>query len=148
LSAAKGTKPFRLAPGPREIWLQFEEAWVADPTCRFTALETLAPGSGFSTVTGKLPAAGAVPVAVSCLEEIKVVAIAAEESSTRDPATKPLPAIATVNAPVPAFDGVMLSIVGVGFNSVTALEALTEEDAALVAVMVMVFGEGSEAGAV
>jgi hypothetical protein len=125
-----------------------EEAWVLAPICRFTEFEVLAPGSGFPTATGKLPADDAEPVAVSWVEEIKVVAIGAEESSTCAPGTKLLPVIARLKAPVPVLEGVIPAMVGVGFNSVTALEALAEEEAALVAVMVMLFGEGREAGAV
>jgi hypothetical protein len=147
LSVAKGTKPFRLAPWPRDIWLQLEEAWVVAPICRFTEFEVLAPGSGFPTDIGKLPAVAAVPVAVRWVGEIKVVAIGADESSTCAPGTKLLPVMARVKAPVPVLEGVMPAMVGVGFSRVTALEALAEEDAALVAVMVMPFGEGREVGA-
>jgi hypothetical protein len=89
-----------------------------------------------------------VPVAVSWVEETNVVEIGAEESNTWAPRTKFVPVIARVKDPVPVLDGVMPAIVGVGFNRVTALEALADEDAALVAVIVMLFGEGSEAGAV
>jgi hypothetical protein len=108
----------------------------------------LAPGSGFSTDIGKLPAVGAVPVAVSWVEETNVVDMGADESSTWAPRMKFVPVIVMLNAPVPVLDGVMPATVGVGFNRVTALEAVAEDDAALVAVRVTVFGEGSEAGAV
>lgn len=108
----------------------------------------LAPGSGFSTDIGKLPAVGAVPVAVSWVEETNVAGTGADESSTWAPRTKFVPVTVRLNAPVPVLEGVMPAIVGVGFNRVIVLEAVAEDDAALVAVMATVFGEGSEAGAV
>jgi hypothetical protein len=50
--------------------------------------------------------------------------------------------------PVPTLAGLVPESVGVGFISVTALDALAVVTAALVAVMVNAFGLGSTAGAV
>jgi hypothetical protein len=50
--------------------------------------------------------------------------------------------------PVPVLAGFVPLNVGVGFKIVTALDALAEVTAALVAVMVNAFGLGREAGAV
>ena len=46
------------------------------------------PGSGFSTVMGKVPAMAAVPVAVSCVEETKVVEVGELLRRTCAPETK------------------------------------------------------------
>ena len=49
LADEKGTKPFKFAPWPIDIWLQ-PEACCEAPTWKFTLLELLLPGSGFVTV--------------------------------------------------------------------------------------------------
>jgi hypothetical protein len=70
-----------------------------------------------------------------------------DESSAWAPCTKLVPVIARVKLPMLVLEGVMPAMVGVGFISVTALDAVAEEDAVLVAVTVTVFGVGREAGA-
>jgi hypothetical protein len=50
--------------------------------------------------------------------------------------------------PVPVLAGFVPASIGVGFKIVTALDALAEVLAALVAVIVNAFGFGREAGAV
>ncbi len=72
LSLGNGRKPLRLAPWPTDIWEQLEDC--CEPlTVKFWADEELLPGSGFSTVTEKVPAEVALPVAVSLVLETKVV---------------------------------------------------------------------------
>jgi hypothetical protein len=107
----------------------------------------LLPGSGFWTVTGKVPAVEAVPVAVSCMEETKVVERAAPLRRTCAPEMKDVPE--TVREKLPKFvdAGEMPARVGVGLRSVTALEEDLEVSAALVAVTVTVLGEGRVEGA-
>src|SRR5690348_4397584 len=86
LSSGNARKPFKLAPAPGVIPLQLA-ACVDPPTCSVTLAELLAPGSGFCTVTGVAPAVLAVPVAVSCVLELKVVCSAAPARNTCAPFT-------------------------------------------------------------
>ena len=111
-------------------------------------MEELLPGSGLTTVRLKFPAEAAEPVAVSCVAETKVVLRAIAPRNTCDPVRKFVPVIVCENLPMPMLAGLAPTSVGVGFISVTALEALAEVAAALVAVMVTVFGAGSGKGAV
>lgn len=105
------------------------------------------PGSGFSTAMVKVPAVEALPVAVSCVEETKVVDRAVELRRTCAPETNWLPVMASEKLPRLVEAGEMPESVGVGLRRVTALEEDLEVSAELVAVMVTVFGEGRVAGA-
>ena len=95
-----------------------------------------------------MPAEFAEPVAVSCVEETNVVLSGVVPNRTCAPETKFIPVRVTLKLPVPMLAGFVPTSVGVGFISITALEALAELVAALVAVTVTVFGLGSEDGAV
>ncbi len=110
--------------------------------------EALLPGSGFSTATGKVPAVEAVPVAVSCVELTNVVASGELLRRTCAPEIKFVPVTVRVKTPRFAAEGEMPASVGVGFQRVTAEEEDLVVSAALVAVTVMVLGEGRAAGAV
>ena len=66
---------------------------------------------------------------------------------TVDAGAKRLPLTVRVKLPVLVEVGVMLERTGMGFQSVTAAVAEMEVSATLVAVMEMVLGEGSAAGA-
>jgi hypothetical protein len=101
-----------------------------------------------TTVMLNMPAEFAEPVAVSCVAETKVVVSGVLPNSTCAPETKFVPLTVRLKLPVPMLAGFVPASVGVGFISVTALEALAELGAALVAVTVTVFGLGSEDGAV
>src|ERR1700682_2743956 len=72
LSAGKGTKPPRLAPGPTVMLLQLE-AWGEPVTCKLTDEDALLPGLGLLTLTPYVPEEFAEPVAVSCVAEPNVV---------------------------------------------------------------------------
>ena len=81
LSEGNDTKPLRLPPCPAVITLHAGGGGGGGPPpelpeviCKFCAPETLLPGSGFITVTAKVPTEAAVPVALSCVDETKVVA--------------------------------------------------------------------------
>ena len=116
-------------------------------TWKFTEEELLLPGSGFWTAIGKMPAVEAVPVAVSWVEERKVVERAELLSITCAPETKLVPVMVREKLPRLEVAGEMPVSVGVGLRRVTALDEDLEESAALVAVMVTVLGEGSVEGA-
>ena len=108
----------------------------------------LLPGSGFFTATGKVPAVAALPVAVSCVEETKVVVSGELLRRTCAPLMKFVPVMVRENAPRLVEAGEMPAREGVGFQRVTAEEEDFVESAELVAVTVRVLGEGSVAGAV
>jgi hypothetical protein len=146
LADEKGRKPFRVAPWPRDIWLQ-PEACGGAPTCRLRLLELLLPGSGFTTLILNSPAEDSDPVAVSCVAETNVVVSGIVPSSTWAPGTKLLPVRASEKLPVPMLAGFVPVREGVGFKTVTALEEFVELEAMLVAVIVRVFGVGSDDGA-
>ena len=105
------------------------------------------PGSGFSTATVYAPAVEAVPVAVSCVEEVNVVERAVPLRRTCAPETKPVPVTAIEKLPRLVEAGEMPERVGVGFKSVTVLVPDLVASAVLVAVTVTVLGEGSTVGA-
>jgi hypothetical protein len=117
-------------------------------TVTLKAEDVLLPGFGLLTVTPKVPAVDAVPVAVSCVEDTKVVVADAPPKSTCAPFTKFVPVTLSVYAPAAKVAGLTLPMVGVGFHKVTALAALAVESAAETAVMVTVLGFGKLAGAV
>ena len=108
----------------------------------------LLPGSGFWTLTEKVPAVVASPVAVSCVEETKVLARGLLARRTCAPETKLEPVTVRLKLPRLVEDGEMPVKVGVGFTSVTAQEPDLVESAELVAVTFTVLGEGRLAGAV
>jgi hypothetical protein len=92
-----------------------------------TAPEALPPGFGFVTLTANIPAEASDPVAVSFVAEIKVVVNAAPPNITCAPFTNWLPFTVSVKAPVENVAGAALETLGVSFQSVTALDALTLE---------------------
>jgi hypothetical protein len=94
------------------------------------------------------PAEDSDPVAVSCVAETNVVVSGVVPSSAWAPGTKLLPVTASEKLPVPTLAGFVPTREGVGFQTVTALEEFAELEATLVAVIVRVFGFGSDAGAV
>jgi len=108
----------------------------------------LLPGSGFTTLILKMPAVEAEPVAVSCVEETKVVVSVVAPKRTCAPETKLVPETAREKLPVSMLAGFVPISVGVGFIKVTALEAVAEVEAALVALTVTLLGLGSVDGAV
>ena len=87
-------------------------------------------------------------MAVSWVEETKVVVSGVAPRSTCAPEINLLPVMVRLKLPVPTLAGFIPASAGVGFMSVMTLEALAELEAALVAVRVTVFGLGSELGAV
>ena len=104
LSAGKGRNPFRLPPWPRLNPLQ---ALVGGggggglpPDCEVTvtliAEDVLLPGFGLLTLTPNIPALVSEPVAVSFVDETKVVVTAAPPNSTCAPLTKLLPITVSV----------------------------------------------------
>ena len=95
-----------------------------------------------------VPAEEALPVAVSCVEETKVVAKAVEFMKTTAPERNLLPVRVSVKFPRLAEAGEMPVRTGVGVRSVMVLEADLEESAALVAVSVTVLGLGMVEGEV
>ncbi len=95
----------------------------------------------------KTPTVGAEPVAVSCVDDTKVVASGVVPNRTWAPEMNLVPDTVSEKLPVPTLAGFVPTSVGVGFMSVTAVEALADVDAALVALTVTVFGFGSDAGA-
>jgi hypothetical protein len=111
--------------------------------------EPIAPGSGFITSTATVPtcAAVAVPVAVNCVPDTKLVVSAVPPKETVAPLTKSLPVIINVNVPTLTCGGDIPVTIGIGFSSVTALLAASDNFALCAAVTVMVFGVGSNAGA-
>ena len=139
LSAGNGTKPFRLALCPRLIALQLGgglPVLLLDVTCRFCALEVALPGLGLVTVTANVPADAALPLAESCVEDIKVVVNGVPAKTTCAPLTKPLPFAVIVNVPEETEGGETLLSTGVGFNTVTALLPDAVASAALTACTV------------
>ncbi len=85
---------------------------------------------------------------MSCVAETKVVVSGAVPNSTCAPDTKLLPVMASEKLPVPTLAGFVPLRTGVGLSRVTALEALAELEATLLAVIVTVLGFGSDDGAV
>lgn len=123
-------------------------ACVVPVTVKFTLDDVLLPGSGFSTLTVYVPALDAFPVAVNCVAELNVVAIAFPFSNTFAPLTNLLPVTVSEKFPVFVDVGLMFVTNGVGFHSVTLLVPLAVVSATLVAFTVTVFGFGRFAGAV
>src|SRR5580658_7355397 len=132
LLAGKGRKPLRLAPAPVAMPLQ-ALACVADVTWRLILDELLWPGLGLLTETAKMPTLLAVPVAVSCVDDTKVVVSGTPARRTCEPLRNLLPVAVRLNAPTLIEVGLIELSAGVGLSNVTALEPLAEESAALVA---------------
>ena len=97
LSAGKGRKPLRLPPCPTVTPLHASGGGGGlppdDVTVTLKAPDVLLPGFGLLTVTPKLPAVFAEPVAVSVVDETKVVAAEAPPNKTCAPLTKFVPVI-------------------------------------------------------
>jgi hypothetical protein len=98
-------------------------------------------------MTEKEPAEEAVLVAVSCVEETNVVVTGELERRICAPETKLLPVTVREKLPRLVEAGEMPVRTGVGFRRVTELVEDLVESAELVALMVTVLGEGTEAGA-
>jgi hypothetical protein len=150
LSAGKGTNPFRLALWPRLIPLQLGGGVppLVEVTCRFWEEDVALPGLGFITATANVPADDSLPVAVSCMDDTKVVASGAPARSTSAPLTNPLPFSVIAKAPAGTDAGAILMSTGNGFCSVTALLAVAEESAELTARTVTMLELGTIEGAV
>ena len=146
LPAGNGRNPFRLPPCPVVMPLHALE-FTAPFTIKFTVPELAPPGSGFVTLTAKVPAVGAFPVAVSCDVETKVVASALPASITCDPLTKLLPLTVSEKAPVLIVEGWMPLSEGIGLSTSTITLPVMDESLALTAVTVTEFGFGNAAGA-
>lgn len=99
-------------------------------------------------MTEYTPETDSLPLAVSCVAETKLVVSAVLPSITCAPEIKFVPLSVIEKLPVPVLAGFVPTSVGVGFKIVTALDALAELVAALVAVIVRASGFGSVAGAV
>lgn len=150
LSAGNGTNPFRLALCPRLIALQLGGG-VPPPvevTCKIWEAEVALPGFGFMTATANDPADACVPVAVSWVDDIKVVASGAPARSTSAPLTNPLPFTVIANAPAGTDAGAIPVSTGNGFCNVTELLPDAPASAELTARTVTELGAGSIAGAV
>src|SRR5580692_10812705 len=152
LSDLNGTNPFRLALWPRLMPLQlgggFPPPELEEVTCKIWEAEVALPGLGFITEMEYVPADAASPLAVSCVEETKVVARGEPARSTCAPLTNPLPWAVIVNAPDETDVGAMLASTGTGFQIVAALLPVAAELAELTALIVTVLELGTAAGAV
>jgi hypothetical protein len=80
-------------------------------------------GPGFATVTFVHPLCTAVPVAVSCVGDWKMVGSATPFQRTSAPSTKRLPRTCNVNAPIGTVLGVTPVSQGTGLRSVTRQDA-------------------------
>lgn len=87
----------RVAVGA-EVTVRVGVEVALEVTVRMSGAET-APGPGFATVMLTVPVCVAVPVAVSCVDELKVVIRGVPFHSTRAPLTKRLPMTVSVNGP-------------------------------------------------
>ena len=95
-----------------------------------------------------MPEDGAVPVAVSVVDETNVVLSGVPANKTCAPFTNPLPVTVSEIAPTLKVAGFTLAMAGMGLNKVTLLVPLEFAPAALTAVIVMVLGFGTADGAV
>jgi hypothetical protein len=150
LSAGNGTKPFRLALCPRLIALQLGGGVppLVEVTCKFCDEDVALPGLGFITAMENVPAEVSLPVAVSCVEDLNVVASGAPSRSTCAPLTNPLPFTVMAIAPAGTDVGAMPVRTGTGFCKVTALLPVAEELAELTALTVTVLEPETVLGAV
>src|SRR6266849_4434764 len=101
LSVGNGRNPFSAALWPRLIPLQLGGGFppLVEETCKFWDEEVALPGLGFMTATAKFPEDDSLPVAVSCVDDIKVVASGAPARSTSTPLTNPAPLTVIANDP-------------------------------------------------
>ena len=106
------------------------------------------PGLGFITAMENVPAEASLPVAVSWVDDTKVVASGAPARRTWAPLAYPLPFTVIANAPAGTDVGAMPVSTGTGFCNVTALLPVAEASAELTARTVTVLELGSVAGAV
>jgi hypothetical protein len=150
LSAGNGTNPFRLALCPRLILLQLGGGFppLVEVTCKFWEADVALPGLGFITATANVPADDSLPVALSCVDDTKVVASGEPARSTCAPLTNPLPFTVIANAPAGTDDGAMPASTGTGFCNVTVLLPDAEVSAELMAPTVTVLEAGTVFGAV
>ena len=132
-------------PGARETLMP-----VLVTTLVLMPAELTVPGSGFLTVTETLPTCPlvAVPVAVNCEEETRVVTRAVEPKLMTALGAKWVPLTVSLKLPTGMEVGLIDAISGVGFWRVTALLAVFVESVLSVAMRVMPFGLGGNSGAV
>jgi hypothetical protein len=121
---------------------------LVEVTCKFWDEEIALPGLGFITETEKVPADTSFPVALSCVEDTKLVASGAPARRTCAPLTNPLPLTVIANAPAGTDVGAMPVRIGMGFCKVTAPLPVAAESAELTARTVTVSVPGTAAGAV
>ena len=150
LSAGNGTNPFRLALWPRLIPLQLGGGLppLVEVTCKLWDADVALPGLGFITATEKVPADASFPVAVSCVDDTKIVASGEPARSTCAPLTNPLPFTVIASAPAGTDDGAMPVSTGTGFCNVTGLLPVAVASAELTARTVTVLEFGTVEGAV
>jgi hypothetical protein len=113
-----------------------------------TEPELLLPGFGFRTLIANVPAEAATPVAVSDVDETKVVVSGEPPSHTCAPLTKLPPLTVMLKLPLGTDAGATLFTTGTGFSSVTEVLPEAPELAALTALTVTVFEVGTLVGAV
>jgi hypothetical protein len=115
---------------------------VFDVTCKLTLPELLLSGFGFRTLIANVPADEAKPVAVSDVDETKVVVNGELASHTCAPLTKFPPLTVMLKLPLGTDAGATLFTTGTGFSSVTEVVPEAPELAALTALTVTVFEVG------
>lgn len=149
MSGGNGTKPFKLALCPRLIPLQLGGGFppLVEVTCKIWDADVALPGLGFITATENVPAEDSLPVAVSCVDDTKVVASGEPSRSTCPPLTNPLPFTVIANAPAGTDAGAMLVSTGTGFCNVTALLPDAVASAELTAPTVTMLELGTVVGA-
>src|SRR5271168_879910 len=121
------------------------------PTTKaITVPEVEDPGSGFFTVTEMLPSCAvvAVPIAVNCVDELRVVVSAVVPNTTVAFAAKCAPVTISVKVPTGNCAGEMETICGTGLSRVAAALDLADGAAVSAAPMVILFGVGGNSGAV
>jgi hypothetical protein len=113
-------------------------------------LEVAEPGFGFVTVICTLPAceAVAVPVAVSCVAETKLVASGVPPKFTTAPLTNDEPERAIENEPSASCAGERVESRGMGFSTSALAEAVNELFDVTLAWIVTPAGVGTLGGAV
>src|SRR4029077_20866659 len=100
----------------------------------------------FTTTGTELLAAGALPVAVSRVDDTKLVPSATPSNETTDPATNPAPSTVSVKLPAGTGDGLTDEMLGSG-RMVTEELPVDVGDAVLAARTVTVEGLGTADGA-
>jgi hypothetical protein len=79
--------------------------------------------------------------------DTKFVGSVVDPKETMAPLTKLLPVMVRANAPTFTAEGVTPEICGMGFRRVTALLAFSDDFEVSAASIVIIFGDGSTAGA-